>query len=604
MDIDPSDFFPLWSERPGPYRPEPDRDAETRFCIALIDAAGSLRRHLLQALILVQRRFGHISPHAKGLLADGMNASVPEIDGLIDFYSFLEHRFCGQYQVRVSDSITDRMLGSEALIQRLLEAFATEEGAPDAGGRVSIRRTSCTGLCDQGPALLINGVPLTCAGPERLEQIIALMQAGTSLVEWPDALFAIRPGVVTSGPLLASPFQPGEALQRLHQQGSDALLAEVERSGLRGRGGAGFQTYLKLVETLRTQAVTHRFVVCNADEGEPGTFKDRVLLSEHPHQVFEGMTLGARLIGATRGYLYLRGEYAHLYAPLQQVLQERRERGLLGKQILGQAWDFDIDIHLGAGAYVCGEETALLESLEGKRGIARVRPPFPAERGFLSFPTQVNNVETFCCLTEIALHGGNTFAAAGVAGSSGSKLHSVSGDCREPGIYELPWGSSVRELLALCGGEQAQAVQVGGPSGTLLHPDEFDRCLSFDDLPTGGSFIVFGPQRNLLQAVRNFTAFFAHESCGFCTPCRAGCPELLQVVERLAEGQAGQQELLQVRRLATLMRDASHCGLGRTAANPLMDWLDKWLPQDSTAIFSPRLDLQAATAAARELRDE
>ncbi len=270
------------------------------------------------------------------------------------------------------------------------------------------------------------------------------------------------------------------------------------------------------------EAETERYVVCNADEGEPGTFKDRVLLNSYAHQVFEGMTLCASIIKAEQGFLYLRGEYLHLVEKLQDILEQRRDSGLLGNNILDQGLNFDIEIRLGCGAYICDEESALIESLEGKRGIPRNRPPYPVSQGYLGKPIVVNNVETFFAASKIAAQGGQWFADVGTKQSQGTKILSISGDCTKPGIYEYPFGTRIEQVLQDCGATDVLGIQVGGPSGTFIGLDELQRTLAFEDLATGGSFIIFNQSRSILDIVKNFTHFFAHESCGFCTPCRVG----------------------------------------------------------------------------------
>ena len=304
---------------------------------------------------------------------------------------------------------------------------------------------------------------------------------------------------------------------------------------LRGRGGAGFSTAIKW-KFCSEENDSERYVVCNADEGEPGTFKDRVLLNSYAHQVFEGMTVCAAIIGSEQGFLYLRGEYLHLYHPLQKVLQQRREQGLLGKDVLNQGFGFDIEIRLGAGAYICGEESALIESLEGKRGIPQNRPPYPVSQGYLNKPTVVNNVETFFAASKIAVVGGKQFADLGTKKSKGTKILSISGDCSKPGIYEYPFGTLISQILTDCGAEEVLGIQVGGPSGTFISNQEFDRKLAFEDLATGGSFIIFNKSRDILELVKNFTHFFADESCGFCTPCRVGTSLLKKQFDKIVGG--------------------------------------------------------------------
>jgi [NiFe] hydrogenase diaphorase moiety large subunit len=347
-------------------------------------------------------------------------------------------------------------------------------------------------------------------------------------------------------------------------------------------------------------------VVCNADEGEPGTFKDRVLLASHADLVVEGMTVCAYVVGARQGFLYLRGEYAYLVPQLKAVLARRRAEGLLGKTIAGQAgFDFDIAIHVGAGAYVCGEESALIESLEGKRGIPRNRPPYPVTHGYRSQPTVVNNVETFCAAALIAIHGGAWYREIGTPRSAGTKVLSVSGDCARPGIYEYPFGVPVRQVLEDCGAERTQAIQVSGPSGICIGADEFDRRLAFEDLPTAGAFTIFDDTRDMFEVARIYAHFFAHESCGHCTPCRVGTTLLCNVMDKLADRKGSLHDLARIERLARLMQASSHCGLGHTATNPLIDTLKRFRPAYERRLrsteFEPAFDLDGALARARAM---
>ncbi len=348
------------------------------------------------------------------------------------------------------------------------------------------------------------------------------------------------------------------------------ILQRVAASGLRGRGGAGFPTSLKWELAAKT-AGEPKFVICNADEGEPGTFKDRVILAEFADLVFEGMTIGALAIGARHGIVYLRAEYTYLRPHLEDVLARRRQQGLLGRAVGGrEGFDFDIDIHMGSGAYVCGEETALIESLEGQRGEPRNRPPFPIDTGYLGHPTIVNNVETFAWVVCVLAKGSKWFKETGTEKSTGIKLFSVSGDCKRPGVYEFPMGITVAELLRQVGGEGAKAVQVGGAAGQCVPAAQFDRTIAYEDIPTGGSVIVFGPQRDMLEVVTNFLEFFIDESCGQCTPCREGAPVLLQGVAQLRRGQCSMTHLNELRSLGETMQLASKCGLGQSAPNAFL----------------------------------
>jgi [NiFe] hydrogenase diaphorase moiety large subunit len=355
------------------------------------------------------------------------------------------------------------------------------------------------------------------------------------------------------------------------------IIAQVADARLRGRGGAGFPTATKwnLAAAAGVRPGECKYVVCNADEGEPGTFKDRVLLLDYADLVFEGMTIAARAIGAARGIVYLRGEYVYLRPHLEAVLARRRADGQLGVAVLGRAgFDFDIHLHMGAGAYVCGEETALIESLEGNRGEPRNRPPFPVDTGFQQRPTVVNNVETLAAVTAIFAKGAPWFRAVGSEKSAGFKLFSVSGDCERPGVYEFPFAVSIAELLDAVGGAGAKAVQVGGASGVCIPRSGFGRKLAFEDVATGGSIIVFGPDRDLLNVARNFMEFFVEESCGQCTPCRAGNVRLLDGIERLEQGRCSMTHLRDLRALCETMQLASKCGLGQSSPNAFLSIVD------------------------------
>ncbi len=348
------------------------------------------------------------------------------------------------------------------------------------------------------------------------------------------------------------------------------VVATLTESGLKGRGGAGFPTGLKWKFAAESQG-QDKYVICNADEGEPGTFKDRFLLTDYAGLVMDGMTAGGWAIGAKHGIIYLRGEYTYMCAHLEALLQARRDKQLLGKNVGGhQGFDFDIEIRMGSGAYVCGEETALIESLEGQRGEPRNRPPFPVDTGFMDKPSIVNNVETFAYVACILVKGADWFKKTGTAKSTGLKIFSVSGDCERPGVYEFPMGITVADLLSAVGGSDAKAVQIGGASGYCAPAAEFNRTIAYEDIATGGSIIVFGQNRDMLKVAKNFLEFFVEESCGQCTPCRDGNPKLLEGVELLEKGRCSTKYLSELCSLGETMQLASKCGLGQTSANAFL----------------------------------
>lgn len=382
------------------------------------------------------------------------------------------------------------------------------------------------------------------------------------------------------GAVLFTDYSRGKSIKRAVKMSREDVLYEIKESKLKGRGGAGFPTSTKWMLTAAAKS-EHKYVVCNADEGEPGTFKDRVLLSEYPDLVFDGMVIAGYVIGAKEGIVYLRGEYEYLLASLNDYLEEMRKENLLGKNILGKesatgGFDFDIRIHLGNGAYVCGEETALIESLEGHRGEARNRPPFPVNSGFKGFPTTVNNVETLAAVTKIVEKGGEWYCKHGTDKSTGSKLFSVSGDCENPGVYELPWGTKISELLKIVGAKNTKAVQVGGASGICLDKSQFERTLGYEDMPTGGSIIVFDESRDMLKVLKNFMEFFVEESCGQCTPCRIGNVKLLEGVEMIERNDFTFNYLKKLKELGETMKVASKCGLGQSSPNSFISILDNF----------------------------
>lgn len=560
--------------------------------------------HLLKMLREIQDRYHYIPKEAIEQLSELLNIPRTQIISVVEFYSFFHLSPRGEYELLISDSITDHMLGKQELLDYLAKILGVIVGEVREDGLVSLGNASCTGMCDQGPAGLVNGYALTQLNRPACDQIAVLINQQKPLAEWPPELFQVDDNIYKSGLLLNQSYEQGAALRAMIDRGIMATLVEIDGSGLRGRGGAGFKTATKWKFCSEEQQ-TDRYVVCNADEGEPGTFKDRVLLNSYTDQVFEGMTVCAAIIGARQGFLYLRGEYLHLHDKLERILEQRRQNGLLGTNILGAGLDFDIEICLGAGAYICGEESALIESLEGKAGIPRNRPPYPVTQGYLGKPTVVNNVETFLAATGIAVNGGDWFASIGTEKSKGTKILSISGDCARPGIYEYPFGITVQTILNDCGAVDVLGIQVGGPSGTFISNQEFERKLAFEDLATGGSFIIFNSSRDILDMVNNFTHFFAHESCGFCTPCRVGTALLKKQLAKIVDGHGSAGDVVALEELCQLVKNHSHCGLGQTAANPILTTLERYPDLYQSRLkeisFEPGFDLDGALATARRL---
>ena len=577
---------------------------------SIVRRHGDDRRHLLDILRDVQVQEGRVSPEAIAEIARGLRLSLVDIQGVVSYYHFFTERPAGRNAVYLNANIVSVMNGRPAVARAFEREAGCRFGEVTPDGLIGLHETSCQGMNDQEPSAIINGTVFTRLTEAKVREIVAGLKAGkkaSELVTEPGeganqselVRSMVQNNIRRRGPVLFAPHQSGSALIRALTMSPEAVVDEIKKANLLGRGGAGFPTGLKW-EFCRKEESERRYVVCNADEGEPGTFKDRVILTELPHLLFEGMAVAGYAIGAAHGLLYLRAEYSYLEPYLSDVLARMNRQGLLGQNAGGRSgFGFDIEIKLGAGAYICGEESALLESAEGKRGEPRNRPPFPVQCGYECAPTTVNNVETLCAAARIIVQGADWFRSMGTAKSSGTKLLSVSGDCERPGIYEIEFGLSVRDLLTEVSASGTQAVQVGGPSGVCIAPADFGRKLSFEDLPTGGSFIVIGPQRDLFEVVRNFMDFFVDESCGWCTPCRAGNVLLRNTLDKILAGRGSERDLRDIESWGKIIKSTSRCGLGQTSPNPLLTTLqnfpslyrDKVRPGDDGR---PAFDLKAA----------
>ncbi|MFA6540623.1 MAG: NAD(P)H-dependent oxidoreductase subunit E [Bacteroidota bacterium] len=537
---------------------------------------------LMDILLDVQGEFGYIPPSITMEISKKLNVSVVDIRQTISFYHFFREHPVGKFTVYLNNSVVAKMNGRDDVAKTFEHEVGCKIGETCPDGLISLFETSCIGMSDQEPAAIINGMIFTKLTPFRVKEIVRDIKAGKSLNDiivegagdgsnaFPEINSMVQNNVRKKGPILADGYKPGEALKKIVKMSPEAVIAEVKASNIRGRGGAGFPTGMKWAICRAAQS-DKKYIFCNADEGEPGTFKDRVILTERPKVLMEGMAIAGYAIGATEGILYVRHEYKYLEQHLKNIIEGGRKKNYLGKNICGkEGFDFDIRIQFGAGAYVCGEESALIESAEGKRGEPRDRPPFPVESGYLGKPTIVNNVETLCNVVKIVLHGAEWFKTLGTKESSGTKILSVSGDCRYPGIYEIEWGFSVNDVLEMVGATDVQAVQVGGPSGTLIAPNEFHRTLSYTDLSTGGSLIIFNSTRDLLKdVVMNFTNFFIDESCGSCSTCRNIPIHLRTKLEKILNARGVAKDVTDMLEWAKILK-ASRCGLGQTAANPIV----------------------------------
>ncbi|MBI2252001.1 MAG: SLBB domain-containing protein [Armatimonadetes bacterium] len=378
------------------------------------------------------------------------------------------------------------------------------------------------------------------------------------------------------------------ALKKTLQMTPLEIIKEIKRSKLRGRGGAAFPTGLKW-EAVAQEKYVPKYIICNADEGEPGTFKDRVILSQDPHKIIEAMTIAAFSVGAQIGFIYLRLEYPEIFYILERAIIQAKNKNYLGKNILNTGFSFDIQLKSGAGAYICGEETALIKSVEGKRAEPVPKPPYPTTCGLFGRPTLINNVETLANIPAIILNGSTWFSEIGTKESKGTKVFSVSGDIKKPQAIEVPMGTALKELLELCAGVEGsiKAIQVGGPSGKLfncLEGDGLNLSLSYETYLGAGAVIVFNTKRNLIEMTRSFLEFFTEESCGKCVPCREGIPQLLHIIKKILSFKANREDLNKLEKMCKLIKITSLCGLGKTAPGSILDTL-KEFPEEYSIYF-------------------
>jgi len=537
---------------------------------------------LMDILIDIQGKIGFLPQDIVRQIANELKMSEVDVEQTISFYHFFAQKPKGKYAIYLNNSAVANMMGREKVAKAFEKEVGCKFGEVSHDGLIGLYDTACIGMNDQEPAAIINGTVFTRLTTFRVKELVRDIKSGKKVEEMLTASYGdgnnnseflkttVYNNIRKKGPILSPDYTPGDTIRKIITLTPEEVIQEVKISNIRGRGGAGFPTGMKWEFCRKAQGET-RYIFCNADEGEPGTFKDRVILTERPRLLFEGMVVAGYAVGSTQGILYLRYEYKYLGDYLEHVLQELRDKNLLGENICGKdGFNFDIRIQFGAGAYVCGEESALIESAEGKRGEPRDRPPFPVEKGYLQQPTIVNNVETLCAVTKILLHGGEWYKAFGTKDSTGTKLLCISGDCLYPGVYEVEWGFNINDIIEMVGADEVQAVQVGGPSGACIAPKEFARTLCYADLSTGGSLIILGKNRDLLNdIVLNFTEFFIEESCGACVTCRSMTLMLKQKLEKILHGHGVKKDLDDMVSWGKIMK-ASRCGLGHTAANPII----------------------------------
>ncbi|NMB69136.1 MAG: NADH-quinone oxidoreductase subunit NuoF [Chloroflexi bacterium] len=554
----------------------------------LADLSPQGRTALLPALHAAQELYGYIPEPVAAAVGQALRVPLADVYGVIDFYALFYREPVAKTIIHVCGDPACSMAGADGVMKVMAQQVERHRLPGEIQDTIQVERAPCLGLCEHAPALLVQGAPVPKADTQSWEDLVSgKAQRPYSVVGGDINLltFNCGKGRITN---LDGYRQSGgyDSLRKALALSPDAIVAEVKAAGLVGRGGAAFPTGAKW-EAVAASSEPVKYVVCNADEAEPGTFKDRVVIEDDPHRVLEGLIICAFAVGAHKGYLYIRGEYQLQYLILKAAIAEARQAGILGRNILDSGFDFDIELRRGAGAYICGEETALFESIEGKRGFPRIKPPFPTTHGLFGKPTVINNVETLINIPLILKIGSAAYRHLGTQKSPGPKLFCLSGDVMRPGLYEVPFGVTFRHLMDdLAGGMRAghkfQAALFGGAAGAFAVEKDLDVRLSFEDLraaglPLGSGVItVFDETRDMQEILLRLGHFFADESCGKCYPCQMGTQRQYEILQRIAENRPLSGDKERLLDVGWTMTDASLCGLGQTAASAVMSAIRHW----------------------------
>lgn len=545
------------------------------------------RTALLPLLHEAQDYFGYIPETVAEEIAKAIKVPLADVFGVIEFYSLLFKHPIGETIVHVCNGPACAMAGSEA-IYKLLNQKESLKFGKEVKPRITIEVAACLGLCEHAPAMLVKGQPMISKDLQSWEEIFELSRKRPQTILGGDVHRLTKNCGKGRRTNLDQYLETGGyiGIKKALSLDPGEVINQVKDSGLVGRGGAAFPTGMKWEGAAREEEKI-KYLVCNGDEAEPGTFKDRVLMEDDPHLIIEGMLIAAYAIGAQKGYFYVRGEYLTSYRHVIEAVEEARKAGFLGENILGSGFSFDIEIRRGAGAYICGEETALFESIEGKRGFPRVKPPFPTTHGLFGKPTVINNVETLANIPIILSMGIEEYKSIGTEKSPGSKLFCLSGDVNKPGLYEVPFGVTIRHVIEnLAGGMRSehplQAILIGGAAGAMADPSQLDVSLSFEalrkeGLPLGsGAITVFDETRDLRDVLLRLANFFAEESCGKCFPCQLGTQRQHEIMKRIAKRNVKNSDINDLEDIIVTMTDSSLCGLGQTAGTAIGSAIKKW----------------------------
>ncbi len=559
------------------------------------------RSALIPMLMYAQDEFGYISDEMIAEIARRLDLNNVQVEETLAYYSMLRRKPMGRYHVQVCTNVACMLKGGYEVLERAKKRLEIGHKETTQDGVFSLEEVECIGACIGAPAIQVNYDFYENVTPLKFDRIIEELDAGKHPVAEPVTSGALHDRHVLETPLISRRWgmkdshrldvyvkQAGyQALEKaLKEMTPESIIEEVKKSNLRGRGGAGFPTGMKWSFVPKDSPKT-KYVICNADESEPGTCKDRPLMEMDPHQLIEGMIIAGRAINSHQGFIYIRGEYRYVLDIVDAAIAEAYAAGYLGKNILGTDFDFDLLIHTGAGAYECGEESALMESLEGKRGYPRIKPPFPAVVGLYGCPTIINNVETLSAVPSIIHEGGEAYANRGTPKNGGTRMLCVSGHVRKPGIYEVPLGMNMKKFIyevagGIAEGKKLKAVIPGGSSCPLLTAEEIDIPMDYDALAKAGSMlgsggmVVMDEDTCMVDMARRIMHFYAHESCGWCIPCREGTAWLRKTLERFHAGLGRQEDIDLIADLAKNMLGRTFCPLGDAAAMPTISIMQKW----------------------------
>jgi NADH-quinone oxidoreductase subunit F len=559
------------------------------------------RSALIPMMLYAQDEFGFLGDEILEEIAQRLELNMIQVEETLAYYSMLRRKPAGRFHIQVCTNISCMLRGGNELYHHVQKRLGIGNKEVSASGTFSIEEVECIGACTGAPALQVNYDFHEDLDPDKVDGLFEQLQAGrvpkpVSVTSGsvhkrlPSEVLVIskRFGIPDSTKIDAYLKNEGyQALEKaLKLMTPEQIIDEVKKSNLRGRGGAGFPAGMKW-SFVPKETGKPKYILCNADESEPGTCKDRPLMEMDPHQLIEGMVIAGRAVGAHQGYVYIRGEYRYIIDILDAAIGEAYAKRYLGKNIAGSGFDFELVTHTGAGAYECGEESALMESLEGKRGYPRIRPPFPAVVGLYGCPTVINNVETLSTVPAIIRQGGDWYAALGTPKNGGTRLYSISGHVNRPGIYELPLGFPLRRLIeevagGVRGGKQLKAVIPGGSSCPLLSADEIDVAMDYDSVAKIGSMlgsggtVIMDEDTCMVDVARRIMHFYAHESCGWCIPCREGTAWLRKMLDRFHEGAGTESDIPLIEELSKNMLGRTFCPLGDAAALPTISIVKKW----------------------------